>query len=204
MVEAEGGFAVSGKVLDAIVQRYACREFAANRPLTPDELALVLEAGRLAPSAFGLEPWRFISVTDAGGRARVARACYDQPAAATAAALIVIVALVDALAPDSAYVRARFEAEARGGDVAPIQAAYRALHQGGSVAAWAQGQCNFAAAHMLLQAAHLGLGSCPVGGFDAELLAQAVALPAGEAPALVIALGHCAYPAPERLRKPLG
>lgn len=193
-----------GKVLDAIEQRYACREFAANRPLTADELALVLEAGRLAPSAFGLEPWRFISVTDADGRARLAHACDDQPAAATAAALIVVVALVDALEPDSAYVRARFEAEARGGDAAPIHAAYRALHQAGSVTAWAQGQCNFAAAHMLLQAAHLGLASCPIGGFDAGLLEKAVALPAGEVPALVIALGHCAYPAPERLRKALG
>ncbi len=191
------------KLLDAIRQRYACREFAANKPLTAEEQALLIEAGRLAPSAFGLEPWRFISVTDAGGRTRIARACYDQPAAATAAALIVIVALVDALHPESAYVRARFEAEARGGDVAPIHEAYRALHQAGSIAAWAQGQCNFAAAHMLLQAAHLGLGSCPIGGFDADALAEAVALPAGEVPALVIAVGHCAYPAPERLRKPL-
>ncbi len=193
-----------GQLLDAIRQRYACREFEADKPLTADEQTLLLEAGRLAPSAFGLEPWRFISVTDAQARARVARACYDQPAAATAAALIVIVALVDALEPDSAYVRARFEAEARGGDVAPIHEAYRALHQAGAITPWAQGQCHFAAAHMLLQAASLGLGSCPVGGFDADALAEAVALPAGEVPALVIAVGHCAYPAPERLRKPLG
>ena len=192
------------KLLDAIQQRYACREFEAGKPLTADELALLREAGRLAPSAFGLEPWHFITVTDAAVRARIARACFDQPAAATAAALIVIVALVDALEPDSAYVRARFEAEARGGDAAPIDAAYRALHDSGSITAWAQGQCNFAAAHMLLQAAHLGLGSCPIGGFDTDALAEAVTLPAGEVPALVIALGHCAYPAPERLRKPLG
>lgn len=195
---------MSGKVLDAIRQRYACREFVTDRPLATDELALVLEAGRLAPSAFGLEPWRFISVTDAAAREQVARACYDQPAAATAAALTVIVALVDALEPDSAYVHARFEAEARGGDAAPIHAAYRAFHEGESISAWARGQCHFAAAHMLLQAAHLGLGSCPIGGFDADRLAEAVALPAGEVPALVVALGHCAYPAPDRLRKPLG
>lgn len=98
------------KLLDAIQHRYACREFEADKPLTADELALLREAGRLAPSAFGLEPWHFMTVTDAAVRARIARACFDQPAAATAAALIVIVALVDALEPDSAYVRARFEA----------------------------------------------------------------------------------------------
>lgn len=190
-------------LLDAIQQRYACREFVAGESVSSDELAVLLEAGRLAPSAFGLEPWRFISVTDAAKRASLARACFDQPAATTAAAFIVIVALVDALKPESDYVRARFEAEARGGDVAPIYTAYRSHYRAESIAAWAQGQCNFAAANMLLQASNMGLGSCPIGGFDADALAAALGIPPGETPALVIALGHCSYPAPERLRKPL-
>jgi nitroreductase len=189
-------------LLDAIHQRYACREFVADRGVSLGELALLLEAGRLAPSAFGLEPWRFVAVTDKAERAAIADACHDQPAATTAAAFIVIVALVDDLDPDSEYVRERFRAEARGGDPAPIYDAYRAFHRAeSSIAEWAQGQCNFAAAHMLLQAAYLGLGSCPIGGFDAGALAAALKLPQGEAPALVIALGRCAYAAPQRLRK---
>jgi putative NAD(P)H nitroreductase len=65
------------------------------------------------------------------------------------------------------------------------------------------GQCNFAASHILLQATHLGLASCPIGGFDAQALVAALSLPSGEAAALVIALGHCADVAPQRLRKPL-
>ena len=188
---------------DAIQQRYACHEFVAGVSVSAEDLALVLEAGRLAPSALGLEPWRFITVTDAAGRAAVARACYDQPAATTAAALIVIVALVAALDPDSDYVRARFEAEARGQDSEPIYSAYRSLHRTESMAAWAKGQCSFAASQMLLQAAHMGLGSCPIGGFDAQALAAALAIPSGEVPALVIAVGQCCYAAPERIRKPL-
>ena len=188
---------------DAIQQRYACREFVAARPVLASELAWVLEAGRLAPSAFGLEPWRFIVVTDDTERAKVARACQDQPAATTAAALIVIVALVAALEPDSDYVRTRFAAEARGQDAEPIHSAYRSFYRTVSLVEWAQGQCNFAAAHMLLQAAHMGLGSCPIGGYDAPALADALALPAGEVPALVVALGRCRQAAPERIRKPL-
>jgi len=189
---------------EAIQRRYACHEFAAGKPVPADDLTWILEAGRLAPSAFGLEPWRFIVVTDAPGRAAVARACQDQPAATTATALIAIVALVAALEPDSDYVRARFAAEARGQDTEPIYSAYRSLYRRESMTAWAQGQCNFAAAQMLLQAAHMGIGSCPIGGYDAAALAAALALPAGEVPALVIALGQCRYAAPERLRKPLG
>lgn len=190
-------------LLEDIGRRYACREFMAGRPLSEDQLAMLLEAARLAPSGFGLEPWRFVAVTDAAGRERVARACFGQPAAATAAALVVIVALVAALEPGSEYVRARLGAEARGQDSAPIEAAYRAFYRTAPIAAWAQGQCNFAAAHMLLQAAHMGLGSCPIGGFDADALASAVDIPAGQAAALVIALGHCSHAAPARIRKRL-
>lgn len=190
-------------LLDAIQQRFSCREFVSGRLVTADELTLLLEAGRLAPSAFGLEPWRFVAVAEAAQRAAVARACHNQPAATTAAAFIGIVALVAALDPDSDYVRARFETEARGEDTAPIYAAYRAHYRAESIATWAQGQCNFAAAHMLLQAAHLGLGTCPIGGFDTEALAAALALPPGETPALLIAMGHCRHAAPERLRKRL-
>jgi len=189
-------------LLDPIQQRYACRQFVTDRTVSSDELALLLEAGRLAPSSFGLEPWRFV-VVDAAKRAAVARACFNQPAVTTAAALIAIVVPVAELDPDSDYVRLRFKAEARGGDMAPIYEAYRAHYRPESIAAWAQGQCNFAAAHMLLQAAHMGLDSCPIGGFDSDALATALALPAGETPALLIALGHCSYKAPERLRKPL-
>lgn len=189
-------------VLDAIQQRYACRRFVAGRAPSADELVSLLEAGRLAPSAFGLEPWRFITVVDAAQRAELARACFDQPAAATAAAFIAIVALVDALDPESDYVRARFEAEARGGPVAPLHELYRAFYRAEATVGWAQGQCHFAAAHILLQAAHLGLGSCPIGGFDAAALGRALHLPPGETPALVIALGHCADPMPKRVRKP--
>lgn len=190
-------------LLNAIQVRYSCREFLPNQLVSSAETALLLEAGRLAPSAFGLEPWRFVSVFEEPQRAAVARACFDQPAATTAAALIVIVALVVQLDPDSAYVRERFAAEARGEDTQPIHAAYRAMYNADTTAAWALGQCHFAAAHILLQAAHMGLGSCPIGGFEADALASALSLPEGEVPALVIALGHCAYAAPERLRKPL-
>ena len=188
--------------LPPIRQRYACRHFMAGQPASSDELTLLREAGRLAPSAFGLEPWRFI-VVDATQREAVARACYDQPAVTTASTLVAIVALEAVLDPESEYVRARFEAEARDGDMTSIYDAYRAFYRADSIAAWAQGQCNFAAAHMLLQAAHMGLDSCPIGGFEPDALATALSVPEGEKPALLIALGHCSYKAPERLRKPL-
>lgn len=188
-------------LLPAIQSRFACRDFAPDQAPSPEQLAELIEAGRLAPSAFGLEPWRFVLVTDTSARAAVARACFDQPAARTAPAFIVVVALIDALEPGTDYVRERFQAEARGGDPAPIHAAYRAFHRPADIAGWACGQCNFAAENILLQAAYLGLGSCPVGGFDESALRAAVGIGVGEVPALVIAVGRCAEGQLARVRK---
>lgn len=188
-------------LLPAIETRFACRNFVSGETPSPQQLAELIEAGRLAPSAFGLEPWRFVVVTDPAQRAAVAHACFDQPAAATAAAFIVVVALVDALDLDSDYVHARFVAEARGEDTAPIHEAYRAHRETVDMPTWACGQCNFAAAHILLQATYLGLGSCPIGGFDEAALSKTAGLPAGEKPALVIAMGRCAETRPQRVRK---
>jgi nitroreductase len=188
-------------LLPAIETRFACRNFVSGETPSPQQLAELIEAGRLAPSAFGLEPWRFVVVTDPAQRAAVAHACFDQPAVTTAAAFIVVVALVDALEPDSDYVHARFVAEARGGDTAPIHEAYRAHRETADMPTWACGQCNFAAAHILLQATYMGLGSCPIGGFDEAALSKAAGLPAGEKPVLVIAVGRCAETRPQRVRK---
>lgn len=187
-------------LLPAIETRFACRNFVSGETPSPQQLAELIEAGRLAPSAFGLEPWRFVVVTDPAPRATVAHACFDQPAAA-AAAFIVVVALIDVLESDSDYVHARFVAEARGGDTAPIHEAYRAHREMVDMPTWACGQCNFAAAHILLQATYMGLGSCPIGGFDEAALSKATGLPAGEKPALVIAVGRCAETRPQRVRK---
>jgi nitroreductase len=189
------------QLLAAIAGRFACRRFGPEA-VTEAEVDAVLEAGRLAPSGFGMEPWRFVMARRAEARSAVAAACFDQPAASTAPVLVALVALVEALAPDSAYVAARLEAEAGGAAVPPeLRAAYGGFCAQTDLRHWAIGQANFAAAQMMLQATSLGLASCPIGGFDEAALARALALLAGEVPALVLALGHCAERQGERRRK---
>jgi nitroreductase len=183
-----------------ITTRRACRHFS-NDSLEMKTLRSVLEAGRQAPSGFGLEPWRFLVVEKEELRSHVARACFEQPPAATAPVLIVLVARVAALQPDSGYVREQLLAEAGGSDPAPVMEAYRAFYQSGDIASWAVGQCQIAAAFMMLEAVHQQLATCPVGGFDEQALAKAVHLPDGEKPALVLALGRCADKPGNRTRR---
>lgn len=47
------------ELMDLIKERYSCRKFT-DQQLTHEELAAILEAGRLAPSAINRQPWRFV------------------------------------------------------------------------------------------------------------------------------------------------
>lgn len=189
------------ELLSVLSGRFACRKFH-GRAVEAHELDLVLEAGRIAPSAFGMEPWRFIVVQSPEAKVKVAAACFGQEAVIGAPVLIAIVAQYGVLEPDSAFVEARLTAESAGSPPSKeLRDMYRDFHDGTEPKAWAVAQCNFAAAQMMVQATGIGLATCPVGGYDEEALTTALGLAEGEAPALVLALGHCLQPQGERRRR---
>lgn len=191
------------ELLSSIQGRFACRQYG-SQAVAEAELGLVLEAGRIAPSAFGIEPWRFVVVQSAAARERVAAACFDQPAAATAPMMVAIVARVSDTAPGTAFAEARLLAEAGSMPLDELRTMYRGFHAQVEPKSWAIAQCNFAAAQMMVQATALGLATCPMGGYDEAALAAALGLTEGEAPALVLALGHCAQAQGERRRQGMG
>jgi nitroreductase len=53
----------STPILDVIANRWSPRAFDKTAELTKTELTALLEAGRWAPSANNLQPWRFSVVT---------------------------------------------------------------------------------------------------------------------------------------------
>jgi nitroreductase len=188
------------KCMKEITARYTCRHFR-DVDIARQKVESVLEAGRLAPSGFGLEPWRFLVADKPADRGRIANACFNQTPAATAPVLVMIVAKVGALNPDSEYVRRQLTVEAAGGDPSALLEDYRLFCEAADVASWAVGQCQIAAAFMMLEAVHQGLASCPMGGFAEGELRRAISLPAGETPALVLALGECADKQGPRIRR---
>ena len=46
------------RFLEIAKNRYSCRKYD-NRPVEEEKLNLVLEAGRVAPSAVNFQPWHF-------------------------------------------------------------------------------------------------------------------------------------------------
>ncbi len=187
-------------LLTAFRRRHACHSFTAQ-PVAEADLDYVLEAGRLSPSAFGLEPWHFVVCTGAADKAAMQAACFGQPQVGEAAVVIVILARVSELAPDHPYTLQLLEREYPGERLASGMAMYRNFYAAVDVAAWSITQCHIATANMMTAAAVIGLDSCPIGGYLPNAVATAINTdPARFRPALVLALGYCNETAPSKQR----
>jgi len=75
-------------VIEAIRNRRSIRSFE-NRPIEDEKLKVVLEAGRLAPSAKNLQEWKFIVVKDEKTRKNLATAAKGQSFVGEAPVVIV-------------------------------------------------------------------------------------------------------------------
>ncbi len=195
---------MKAQLLDIFRRRHACHQFDPQRGISTDDLELILEAGRLSPSSFGLEQWKFVVLASPQDKLALQAACFDQPQVGTASHAIVILAKLADLEPDSPYVQGLLAREYPGEQLAGALANYRSFHAATDVAAWSIAQCHIAAANMMTAAAAIGIDSCAIGGFRPEEVARLLELSPGRyAVALILALGYCTEPAGPKQRLPL-
>lgn len=50
------------QILSAYEFRHATKEFDTHKKISDSDFDFILETGRLSPSSFGFEPWRFLVV----------------------------------------------------------------------------------------------------------------------------------------------
>jgi len=75
-------------VAEAIKARRSVRSYETNKKIEPEKLRLVLEAARLAPSAYNKQDCRYIVIDNKETLRELARACEDQNFIADAGAAI--------------------------------------------------------------------------------------------------------------------
>src|SRR5271168_4608179 len=92
--------------------RYATKQFDPEREISAPDWAVLEEALMLSPSSGGLQPWKFIVVTDPAVRAQLKPASYGQAQISDASHLVVFAsknnyseADVDAVLKRTAEVR---------------------------------------------------------------------------------------------------
>jgi nitroreductase len=84
------------EILKALNWRYAVQSFNQQKKVSADDLKTILESGRLAPSSYGFEPWKFIVVENPEIRLRLQEAGYGQAKISEASHLIVLARRTDA------------------------------------------------------------------------------------------------------------
>ena len=145
--------------LDIARQRYSCRKYD-SRAVEEEKLALVLEAGRIAPSAVNFQPWHFYVISEAGDLSKLHQV-YHREWFQAAPCVIVICG-------DHSQVWKR---KADGKDHCDIDAA-------------------ITTDHMTLQATELGLATCWICNFDTEACSQLLGLPDHMEPMVLLPLGY--------------
>src|SRR5438552_2534641 len=185
------------QLLNRLNWRYATKQFDPNRKISAEDWATIEDALLLTPSSGGLQPWKFIVITDPAVRAKLLPASYGQPQITNASHLVVFAgknnfseADVDALINRTAATR---------GVAVQSLAQYRGMLVGGIVQAldekardaWARNQAYIALGNLLTSAAMLGIDACPMEGFDRAQYDEILGLNAqGYASAVIATLGY--------------
>ena len=171
-------------LLAALQWRYATKAFDASRRISADLWATLEQSLVLTPSSFGLQPWKFLVITNQDVKERLRPHCWGQSQVTDCSHLVVVCAKQEM---DAAYIDKfiGLTAAVRG---APEEAlkGYRDIIAGsvlgdGPIGAvlpeWTARQAYIALGQFMLSAALLGVDTCPMEGFVPDALNAELGLP---------------------------
>lgn len=159
-------------LVSALNWRYAVKQFDPSRKIAAADWHALEEALRLAPSSFGIQPWKFVVVETPALRAKLREASWGQ-SQVTEASHLVVLAVKQAV--DGAHLDRYFAdtAKTRGVAVESL-AGFRKVIDGfvagkakaGQLETWSAKQVYIAAGQFMAAAAVLGVDTCPLEGID--------------------------------------
>lgn len=159
-------------LLQQLNWRYATKKFDPAKKISAADWATIEKALVLTPSSYGLQPWKFIVVTDPALKAKLRPASWNQSQVEDCSHLVVFTAKVDITEADVDRFVARI-AEVRGVSTESL-AGYKGYMVGDLVKGprhaviqeWAARQTYIAMGNLLTSAALLGVDACPFEGIE--------------------------------------
>ncbi len=171
--------------------RYATKAFDPHKQVATKDLDYILEAGRLAATSYGLQPFKIVVVTDEAKKQALVGHAWNQAQVGTNSALIVLAARTDVNEAMIAEYATRIEIT-RGLPTGAVNG-YKDMMVGSLTTLtpeqrliWAQKQCYIALGTMMLAAAERGIDHCPMEGFSPEGFNEVLGLNAYHLHATVI------------------
>lgn len=183
-------------IMKSLLWRYAAQVFDPEKKLSDDTLRTILESGRLAPSSYGIEPWKFVVITHKELRAKLREAGFGQPKITDASHLVVIARRTDVR---ENIVRELIERTAlASGKSATDLDGLKQMVDGVVTArsdealdSWAKAQTYIALGIMIETAALLGVDTGPMEGFVPDQVDDVLGLKAKHLTATtMLALGY--------------
>ncbi len=172
---------MENKFLEAMKFRHATKEFDATKKISDEDFNTILEYGILSPSSFGFEPWKFVVVQNENLRAKLKDFSWGaQGTLPTASHFMIILARKDkGMKYDSPYIKHMMnDVKQFPEDVQEIYSGFyekfqkedfKLLDNPRTMFDWSVKQTYIALANMMTGAAYMGIDSCPIEGFDADL-----------------------------------
>lgn len=183
-------------LLSSLRWRYATKQFDAARRI-PGEIWDALEESLvLAPSSFGLQPWRFLVVDHPGLRASLKAESWNQPQVTDASHLVVLTARTDLVQADiDAWIARMGEVQGKSAEeTAPLKGMIAGFAEAmGSEQRhlWNARQVYIALGQLLAAAAVMGIDSCPLEGISAPAYDRILGLEgSGYSTVVACALGY--------------
>lgn len=194
---------------EAMDFRHACKVFDESKKISDEDLRYILEAGRKSPSSFGMEAWKFLVITNEELKAKLRPACWDQVQITSCSHLVVILAGINSVRPQSGIPLKRFARRNMPQEKLEFYLNLYSAHledtlrNDDNIYAWTARQTFIAAANMMTAAAVKGIDSCPIEGFDKEQVEEILALDKSQYRlTLVLPFGYRINPQSPQLRVP--
>jgi nitroreductase len=187
------------KTEEAIRARRAVKHYDAKHSMTPEEINELLSLAILSPTAFNIQNWRYVVVTDTGLRKQIREVAWDQAQVTDASLFIVLCADMKSWekAPERYWANAQ---DAVRDFMIPAIDNYRGKEQ--VQRDEAMRSCGLTAQTLMLAAKSMGYDSCPMDGFDFDKVAELIRLPSDHLIAMFVAIGKGtkeAWPRPGQL-----
>jgi nitroreductase len=172
--------------------RYATKMFDPQKRISSEDWRVLEEVLLLTPSSFGLQPWKFIVVTDPAKKAELRPHSWNQPQITDCSHLVVFAIRRNLSATDVQRLIDRTVA------IRKVPAAgletYRQMMLGNlvngsrskNVDQWSARQTYIALGNFMTSAAMLGIDTCPLEGFEPPKYDQALGLAARGLSAVVL------------------
>lgn len=196
--------------VEALAFRHACKIFDETKKINDEELTYILEAGRKAPSSFGMEPWKFLVITNKELKEKLKPVCWDQAQITTCSHLVVVLAAIDAVRPESGIVERKFKRREMPQEKLDMYLNLYASHlkqtlsSDENIYAWTAKQTVFAIQNMMMAAAIKGIDSCPIEGFEKEKVEEILKLDTKKYQlSTIIPFGYRINSQSSQLREPL-